>query len=682
MANTYDFMPGIQSGQNWMDRIFQQRAQIEAGRSLAAGDTRGASNRLYSAGNLEGGRQITQNAAADAAAAEAQRTASSQRQYQTTLQVVKALKARRDSGQDVASALPEYRQTFIAMGTRPEDFDAISAQIAANPAFLDQIEQITAKQMEYELRAGANGDTVAVGLNPETGQTQSRLAYAAPQAPQITQFGVLNPPARPLPVGQDTAYQPGTSTGAAVVPGNQPLPQQAPAAATGQAISDNPLWSRQIEQESGGQQFGANGQVLTSPKGAFGVAQLMPGTAADMARQMGVTVEQLRSDPALNEAAGQRYQQQQLEKYGGNEALALAAYNAGPGRVDEWIQRFGDPRTGEITTEEFVSRIPYAETRNYVQNITQGEYGAGERQQPPQGGVEDLGGGYTLQRMQTPADARAERTEARMDRAEQRAEADRSRRARTLTPQEVAAQGFPEGSIVQERPDGTLNVVAGAKAEKFTEGQRNAAYFAYRLNGARDTLAQLGQRGITRPSPAILAFGEGRLRENALPENDRLWLQASRNWLAPILRKDTGAAITAPEVVFYMGEYLPSPTDSPAVIRQKADARRRAEDALRGLAGGAYEELYPQAASGRGPGGGNQRRPQTNTGVVPFDLSPQQLETWRALGRSGGDASRPRGDRLNPIPLNPAPNASARSWQNIPSGAYFIHPDGTTRRKP
>lgn len=678
MANTYDFMAGIQSGQNWMDRIFQQRAQIEAGRSLAAGNAQGAASRLYGAGNLEGGRAVVNQAATERTAAETARTASSARQLQTTQQIVKALKAQRDAGQDISAALPQYRATFLAMGTRPEDYDAIAAQITANPDFLDQVDAITAKQLEWELRGGNNGDTVAVAINPETGETRSRLAYAAPQAPQVTPLGIINPPARELPVGQDTAYQPGTSTGAANIPQGAPAPQ---APLTGPSISSSPLWERQKQQESGGRQFDSNGQVLTSPKGAFGIAQLMPGTAADLARQMGVTVEQLRSDPALNEAAGQRYQQQ-LERRFGDEALALAAYNAGPGKVDEWIQRFGDPRTGEITTEEFVSRIPYSETRNYVQNITQGEYTSGGGQQAPQGGVEDLGGGYTLQRMQTTADARADRTEARLDRAELRAEADRNRRARTLTPQEVSAQGFPEGSIVQERPDGSLNVVAGAKAEKYTEGQRNAAYFSYRLNGARDTLAQLSQRGVTRPSPAILAFGEGRIRENALPENDRLWLQASRNWLAPILRKDTGAAITAPEVVFYMGEYLPSPTDSPAVIRQKADARRRAEDALRGLAGGAYEELYPQAASGNGPGGGNQRRPQTNTGVVPFDLSPQQLQTWRDLGRSGGDASRPRGDRLNPIPLNPAPNASARSWQNIPSGAYFIHPDGTTRRKP
>lgn len=666
----------VQEGQNYVDGLFAQNANRLAGNALASGNTRAASQALYRSGDLAGGRQVTQNAMADATAARTQQTADSTRQLQTTLQVVKALKAQRDSGQDVSAALPQYRATFLAMGTRPEDFDQIAAQIAANPAFLDQVEALTAQQMEWELRSGANGDTAAVGINKQTGQTASRLAYAAPQAPQITPLGVLNPPARPLPVGQATEYQPGTSTGGAILPGTQPLSQAAPAAATGAAISANPLWSRQVQQESGGQQFGANGQVLTSPAGAFGVAQLMPGTASDMARQMGVSVEQLRSDPALNEAAGQRYQQQQLEKYGGNEALALAAYNAGPARVDEWIQRFGDPRTGEITTEEFVASIPFAETKNYVENITQGQYGQGDNEGSAgqtTGGLEQLGGGYTLQRMQTPADERATRTEARLDRAEQRAVEDRNRRARTLTAQEVAAQGLAEGTVVQERPDGSLNVVSAPKSEKYTEGQRNSAAFAFRLQNAAGTLNRLAETGTERPSPAILAFGDGRVQENALSSTDRRWLQAAREWLAPVLRKDTGAAVGPGELVTYMGIYLPSPTDDAATLAQKRQAREVAEQALRAQAGGAYTDMFPQAPNSQ------RRRPQTNTGVVPYDLTPGQLNAWRSLGRSGGDPSRPRGDRLNPVPLNERdPSAT---YGNIPANGYYWDLEGVLRQK-
>jgi soluble lytic murein transglycosylase len=52
--------------------------------------------------------------------------------------------------------------------------------------------------------------------------------------------------------------------------------------------------------------------------------------------------------------------------------LAIAAYNAGPSRVNSWLEAFGDPRTGKVDWIDWIELIPVAETRNYVQRVTEG----------------------------------------------------------------------------------------------------------------------------------------------------------------------------------------------------------------------------------------------------------------------------------------------------------------------
>lgn len=137
------------------------------------------------------------------------------------------------------------------------------------------------------------------------------------------------------------------------------------ASSVGPGAPDGDLWSRLIQQESGGN------QAAVSPKGAFGRAQLMPDTAAQVARQLGrpELAELARTDPEVNELLGQTYLRQQQDRFG-NDAVALAAYNAGPEKAAEWVQRFGMPQPGQEL--EWASRLTYPETRNYVQSILGG----------------------------------------------------------------------------------------------------------------------------------------------------------------------------------------------------------------------------------------------------------------------------------------------------------------------
>lgn len=74
-----------------------------------------------------------------------------------------------------------------------------------------------------------------------------------------------------------------------------------------------------------------------SPAGARGLMQLMPQTAAALAKQMGVGRAK-SYDPAFNVRAGSYYLRRLLDRYDGDEALALAAYHAGAGNVNKWMK--------------------------------------------------------------------------------------------------------------------------------------------------------------------------------------------------------------------------------------------------------------------------------------------------------------------------------------------------------
>ncbi len=109
----------------------------------------------------------------------------------------------------------------------------------------------------------------------------------------------------------------------------------------------------------------------TSPVGAQGLMQLMPATAKRTARNMGQSYseQRLTEDPDYNISLGAAYLSQMLERYEGSPVLALAAYNGGPGSVDRWLIRNGDPRLGERDIIDWIESIPFGETRNYVQRV-------------------------------------------------------------------------------------------------------------------------------------------------------------------------------------------------------------------------------------------------------------------------------------------------------------------------
>jgi soluble lytic murein transglycosylase len=105
----------------------------------------------------------------------------------------------------------------------------------------------------------------------------------------------------------------------------------------------------------------------TSHAGAKGLMQLMPSTADYIARKSGGTRFQQGdlADPQINIAYGSWYLRYLLQHYHGNTALALAAYNAGEGKVDEWWRAAAD--RGERF--RVADHIPFPETREYVTKV-------------------------------------------------------------------------------------------------------------------------------------------------------------------------------------------------------------------------------------------------------------------------------------------------------------------------
>ena len=108
-----------------------------------------------------------------------------------------------------------------------------------------------------------------------------------------------------------------------------------------------------------------------SPAGARGLMQIMPNTARQVAGEIGANYSKnrLTSDWRYNAKLGTAYLGGLLELYEGSYVLAFAAYNAGPHRADQWIERFGDPRDSIVDQVDWIEHIPFRETRNYVMRV-------------------------------------------------------------------------------------------------------------------------------------------------------------------------------------------------------------------------------------------------------------------------------------------------------------------------
>jgi soluble lytic murein transglycosylase len=108
-----------------------------------------------------------------------------------------------------------------------------------------------------------------------------------------------------------------------------------------------------------------------SSANAVGLMQVTPEAGRDTAKRFGVAYDwdRMVSDPVYNTQMGAAELSALLSEYRGNQIMTFAGYNAGRGRVRDWVQARGDPRDPNVDPVDWVERIPLSETRNYVQRV-------------------------------------------------------------------------------------------------------------------------------------------------------------------------------------------------------------------------------------------------------------------------------------------------------------------------
>ena len=114
---------------------------------------------------------------------------------------------------------------------------------------------------------------------------------------------------------------------------------------------------------------------VVSGASARGLMQVMPRTAEQVSRQLGLSAEhstdRLLTDPDYNAKLGAAYLEGLAETFGGNVVMMSAGYNAGRSRPEAWMAERGDPRQGRVDVVDWIEHVPFEETRNYIMRVAE-----------------------------------------------------------------------------------------------------------------------------------------------------------------------------------------------------------------------------------------------------------------------------------------------------------------------
>lgn len=352
----------------------------------------------------------------------------------------------------------------------------------------------------------------------------------------------------------------------------------------GAAPNLDSAWN-QIKKQEGG--LGPNGEFLVSPKGAVGPSQMLPSTGPEAAKMAGLQWDpnKFRTDAAYNEALGKAYYASRVAARNGDFAAAALDYHTGATKVNE----------GKIGPQG----------QQYLRDFQTAFAGGGQQLRP------------IIQGEAKPTGHQASGAEK-------------------------AAFEYKPTDKVWINADGKPELIGGQKPA--TEGQKRAATLTYRMLEGNKRLNDLAKEGIYGPSSPVSSLFKksdtGLVTIALKTEQDRRYIQAIREFLAPILRYDSGAAVPDSEVLSYMETYGGKFEDSPKVKWQKAQGRTAQIRAMVGSTKDVYEDQYGEIpkievlTDPRGRPAGAAAPAAKSVGRAPPGVDQKVWEAMTPQGRS------------------------------------------------
>lgn len=614
-------------GQGLVNSFATQLGRRQAGRALAQGDYASAMSSLFNSGDIGGGLQLQGLQQQQQELQRSRQDEQRKRQVQFTMQATKALRGAVQEGQDPIAVYDSFQPAFQALGVAPEELGQYRQALAANPAaFLDTVEQAVG-QAARELEIQNLGNGYAVAIDKGTGALVNE--YRAPRDPINLNGVLLDPETQEVILDtREPRYQTVTNTdgSTSVVAIDQP----APIRGTGGGSNDLAGIKQRLFAREGG--YVARDGSSGAPAN-FGINQ-RANPDVDVANLTRERAEQIYDERYIKPILDAGVSGPALE------AVIDFGVNAGPNRaLDFWRRSGGDiNRFNELRLNHYRSLPDYNRYgRSWERRVAETTPGTVDTR----GGTRVVAQGQN--RGLSPSEQRAVAREERAEQREQQREQAGSRRDEVNLRREFNNR--------QEVKD---YATVRSAYQSVQAAARNPS-------AAGDLSLIFAYMKILDPG-SVVREQEFANAQNAagIPDRVRNLYNRALNGqrLNPNQRRDF---INQANNLFQ--------------TRQQTYDRIASE--YRG-----YAESYGVSPDRVAPidRGSTSNQPRTNAPGLRFNITESQLQTRQRLIQQGASPSAPLGSTRNPRYLNPADPST--SYGNIRRGEYFVHPDGTVRRKP